>query len=485
MNKIAVKVQSFFLSIKILMLLMEKGYTWKDGKGLLSFEKGINRENKQDFGYLIDQEEKKVAFINGDFDGKAQRNAEKVVSVEEFNFLGEVPDLTCDHCGVVIEDEEFDFVDGRIICQECLDEHYTRCSDCNALTLVDGAHVDQRGDCICDECFNDHYFVCHACGEIFHNDDAHDGYGDTYCHECFHDRFIECQECGNTVNMDDAYYEEDSDQYLCEHCYHERKANYVMGYHDFSNWKFLFNPSEEKPRTYFGLEIETQDNRGQARNEFPDHWDVENRKFVVFERDGSISGIECITHPFTYEWFKTHEEPKNLLKALKKSGFTVDDGAGIHVHISKKAFTEMGMLKLVYIIRRHKEDIEDNIGDRKMGHYCRCNHDLIYGDTVSRKLREQSNDRYQAINFCKTPTVELRFFKSTLEFSMLDAIMDFCNNLVQICKLPMVEIAKMSYEDITGFHKRESQVKKMKKIEDLIANKKKKHAKKTAKKVVK
>ena len=94
----------------------------------------------------------------------------------------------CDDCGTPTEEENLTFVDGEIICSDCLNAYYTRCKHCNDWTLNEGIiHVEGRGD-FCRFCA-DHLFTL------------------KYCDECI-DAFIK----------DDLYYYPAQDEWYCKNC---------------------------------------------------------------------------------------------------------------------------------------------------------------------------------------------------------------------------------------------------------------------------
>jgi len=222
-----------------------------------------------------------------------------------------------------------------------------------------------------------------------------------------------------------------------------------MGYHDFSNWKAL---GDGYAPYYLGFELETDDDEYlNARCDFPDYWDVKDQSRVVFEEDGSISGVEAITHPFTIEYFrKTGFE--DLVNALDDAGFYTSNRTGLHVHISRKAFTNLGLLKLIYIFRKFQNDVQD-FGRRDFNDYCELNGTLCDGfKRPTTKITYSQDNRYLAVNFKKNRTIELRSFKAELDYDYLSSVIEFCNNLVSVCKLPACVISKMRFEQIRDYH---------------------------------
>lgn len=76
-----------------------------------------------------------------------------------------VHDDSCDDCHAVTPDL-YQTVYGSLICQECRDEYYIKCSECGALVVEEDA-VDMENDerdVLCPVCI-DRYEFCKSCGK--------------------------------------------------------------------------------------------------------------------------------------------------------------------------------------------------------------------------------------------------------------------------------------------------------------------------------
>ena len=61
-------------------------------------------------------------------------------TVEETEQAEEV--LYCEHCGCIIDNEDYSEVDGEIICTDCVERYYCTCDHCGTLLLVEDCYAD-------------------------------------------------------------------------------------------------------------------------------------------------------------------------------------------------------------------------------------------------------------------------------------------------------------------------------------------------------
>jgi hypothetical protein len=433
MDKLYFRVSNPKMRVLTINRLIELGYTWASGTPLktsdscewLYIDKIIKIVTKS-YGYNVNSNAENLGYTCGDLE----------------EHLG-LPNIICDYCGSVIDQDfnDLEFFDNGFVCPDCLSEQFFYCEDCGELSSNDDLiYIKSESKYICQDCYDQNYFTCHECGEVHSNSEKYVAHYRNYCESCFDELYIYCEDCGEAVPIDEVI--ERDGCYYCSDCC----SNFVLGYHDFDDWQF--KRLGEEPRIYFGIEIETN-NSGAIAN-LPNYWDVFDQDSVcVFESDGSISGVEAITHPMTIEYYRKHKL-NGLLSALDKAGFVTSNGTGIHVHISKKAFTKLGLLKLIYIFNKFEKDICD-FAERNNNRYCQVNKSLVDGNkTIRDKICNQSEERYQVVNLENDATVEIRIFKSTFNQTKLDQIMEFCHNLIDVCKLPVTQIAKMSFNQILG-----------------------------------
>lgn len=177
--------------------------------------------------------------------------------------------IVCADCGraIVEDDAEYRYMgcnefknddnerfyqrnDGEFICEECFDENYFQCEDCNAIyprdeeCYEDGADrsvcptcdetyapcecCDERYESsdmretiddglVCDHCYDRHYYTCCECGNAVRDRDVvRDDHGNHYCLSCYDGHFTRCCECDEELYLDDAYATPNGQ--MCEGC---------------------------------------------------------------------------------------------------------------------------------------------------------------------------------------------------------------------------------------------------------------------------
>ena len=129
---------------------------------------------------------------------------------------------TCRHCDRDInEDDVYYNEDGDAYCQNCYNEHYGICENCNREVWLDDARTTENG-IICRSCASDDYSQCHECDTYFKNDEVYpDNNGDSICEDCKEKYYYECAECGTIekVEMANSVTDRDGNTItLCDDC---------------------------------------------------------------------------------------------------------------------------------------------------------------------------------------------------------------------------------------------------------------------------
>ena len=180
---------------------------------------------------------------------------------------------------------------------------------------------------------------------------------------------------------------------------------------------------------YLGIEIEYQvDNRKAGRfyvgNKMSGH--------ALMKDDGSIrDGFEIVSRPAMYhQHLKVYE---SFLDDLPDN-IHPHTSCGMHVHISRKAFTQMGAGKLTEFINRHdNKDFITLVAGRGSTNYQKANND--YKITKSYNVYKGGHaDRYNFVNLNNAATIELRIFSSPRNTKEFKIKMQFVNAMIGYCK---------------------------------------------------
>jgi formylmethanofuran dehydrogenase subunit E len=129
--------------------------------------------------------------------------------------------ITCDNCGVVIEDDDeiHETPDGDTYCEDCFNENYKVCDGCGEVIDADYAFYTNY-ECLCQSCFDESYFYCDHCGDVTELEDRIETPDGWYCDYCAEKKgWTKCENCDEVISTDYAYYY-DGHPY-CDDCFHE------------------------------------------------------------------------------------------------------------------------------------------------------------------------------------------------------------------------------------------------------------------------
>lgn len=332
--------------------------------------------------------------------------------------------VLCDQCGRFEDEDNITRYDGEKYCDSCADEWLVSCADCGDIVHREDARYTHDYGYVCETCYDRNYFTCDSCGEIY----------------CIDERYVH------------------GDDWLCERCYENVDEDYdddCEGYVHSYGWKpnGNFYQDDGTYKTccvgddlYYGFELEVSGSQRFA----PDFLDffASDEKQLYLKSDCSIigGGFEIVTHPMTYDYIHNHfaETLRKGLDALKSRKFKGHNKGGMHVHMSRRAFTYDQWCRMVRMM-----DAEENekawlfLTQRKLGnledwaHLNMLRRGDIYSDRVGtdkgKKLFEErqymnSGTRYCAIN--STPnTIEFRIFNSNLRIERVLKNIEVCQSL--------------------------------------------------------
>lgn len=363
------------------------------------------------------------------------------------------------------ESEGWDYV-GLV----CLDTDMPKCYNCGEETteLFQGS----GSTVICSTCMESHHNCAH-CGCDYYGDTSVDG----YCNNC--GQYVgECDECGETHYLN---YRETTDgsTRICSSCYeaaercddcqviirgmsHENvdsRSGCLCGRcHDRQLSRGVIRNYSYKPspdfrgigdeKLFFGVELElnvptekdAESVAAQCRSDFREA--NEDGKLFYCKSDSSIGhGFELVTHPFSKQWLDSDQQTisslfdilgNNNCRSGKRDGIS---SCGMHVHMSKNAFTDAQIAKYMLFVYSNKKFIQfisDRTSASQIDCYCRLSNSA---GTVSdyRKLAKQKYNLFglghtSAIQMTDH-TIEFRIFNSTMvEYEFLKNI-EFCQAL--------------------------------------------------------
>lgn len=376
--------------------------------------------------------------------------------------------LTCSRCDAEIpEDESFQY-DSEDYCEDCYNELFTTCDDCSETIPSEDAHYC-NDETLCDDCFDNNYFNCESCNEVHHLDDSYSAFDRLYCGDCFHESYTYCQSCDEPVSRDETYFICDLEIDVCDYCaennyqycdecgqYYEDECECGSnGSNPIRNHTYKPEPKfHGKGKLHFGFELEIESYNGNDLNDTAKYITDKLDGLIYCKNDGSLNnGFEIVSHPFTFDFLKNNLLKKNKLNPifdLRIQGFRSYNTStcGIHVHLSRKAFTDLHLYKFMKFFYENPRFIW-KFSQRKLENLNRWS--TLTGDKqpIIQKVKEKYNpSRYVAVNMNNNHTVEIRIFRGTLKKEGFLRNIEFCHAIFEYTKDASIKNA----HNIDGFY---------------------------------
>lgn len=199
-----------------------------------------------------------------------------------------------------------------------------------------------------------------------------------------------------------------------------------------------YRPSSFRPKgnypdeVLFGVELEVGGRESQIVDVVQTYDPCEDHLYM--KHDGSIDGVEIVTHPMTLQWARDFPF-ENLLADLRAGACDVGDEYGLHVHVSRNAFRRYGrqscahqMMWLLFMYR--------NVSDltalaRRTSTRWASFTAPVPGELARKATGVDNGERYVAVNCRNEKTFELRFFAATLDLREFFAALEFADASVQ------------------------------------------------------
>ena len=282
-----------------------------------------------------------------------------------------------------------------------------------------------------------------------------DGY-----YSCFHSN------CEDSVHESDSYESDDGYHFCSNSClddYEPGEGRLIHGYSDRFRLVFMHRGNEFgsayrlvdtystsktntlTPELYIGAEIETECVNGDL-NTGARHvlnasriGDVDT---VHLKSDASLNyGFEIVTQPGTLDFFM-NDFNWEAISGLKTMGFHSwkAHSCGLHLHLSRNSFVnEAHLMKFIYFIFKNREPLVKFAGreshqfaafdiNQFLNSYNDWDSpDMVKGTTLLQMAKGyvHNNRRYLAVNLQNSATIELRFFRPSLNPVTVQAAMQF------------------------------------------------------------
>lgn len=243
-----------------------------------------------------------------------------------------------------------------------------------------------------------------------------------------------CESCGDEFDYEMFGWScDDCSAVFCDDCSSCGCSEGSGDVHPYDYRPSSFRPKGNYPdEVLFGVELEVGGREGRIVDVVQTYDACEDHLYM--KHDGSIDGVEIVTHPMTLAWARQYPF-ENLLAGLRAQGCDVGDEYGLHIHLSRNAFRRNGrqscahqMLWLLFMYRNVTDLIA--LARRESDEWASFAAP-VPGELARKATGVDHGARYVAVNCRNEKTFELRFFAATLNTREFLAALEFADASVQ------------------------------------------------------
>lgn len=342
----------------------------------------------------------------------------------------------CDDCGEFVK--EFDIYDVYSnndnkykICNNCLinSNAYFYCDHCGQWyereTVYSYTTVNDAT--ICQNCKDDYYLYCEDCEELFHEDDLM--YNDRddcyYCENCY----------GNHTHNSELY-----------------------DYHSFNNWQPHKTTSEPEPAFYIGHELEIDDayEQDEAVEMISTELNGICMHDGSLSEDGIEFISHPLSYKYMLSLEDKYRSVFDRLVNLGYRSHDTDS-CGLHFHVTRPQNPDI-IDRIILFMETYKEEIItfSRRKNNEIASWCNflsdkrtdINEKELKSLDYIKKYKETSN-RYMALNLTNRNTIEFRIFKGTLKYETFMACFEFVYFLTKLASDLTIPIEELTWERVT------------------------------------
>lgn len=343
------------------------------------------------------------------------------------------------------------------------DTYWKHCAKCGRIIFPEEEQLTCRNETVCKKCIPEvEIKECYICNEKYfswrlrnivltdemRNYFKTDSQRISICNDCYDDEFVDCSICGKRELKALGKECDCRDHRILYYSYKPRKA------------KLLSLNKTRKNTLFIGFENECECSGGDSRAcddceycrgddecEDCEHYSDDDSKSVYPEilvdklghnvyckEDGSLeNGFEIVTEPMTYSYILANRKNfDDAFKEVTKNGAYSysSETTGFHIHLSKDAFkNDEHLLNFASVIYAD-EKFSSAIAQRPGNSYC-----YYLSNNEMKRMKEviketiRGGDRYRAVNFSNSNTVEVRIYKGNLSF---DSCLTYIQHAVSV-----------------------------------------------------
>ncbi len=331
--------------------------------------------------------------------------------------------IYCSHCGAEITDDDYEEVNGEIVCMECVNNYTCTCDECNELIFTSESYGDEYTT-LCSSCYNTRFTRCSCCDTLLRNEDAFHLDGYDYCSECYHD-------------------EVDRNRSIHDYGYKPEPVFYGDS------------------KRYFGVELEI-DGAGKDDDNAEELLLIANSisdsQMIYIKSDGSLdSGFEIVSMPFSLDFHKNFCWNEIMKKAISQGYRSHQTSTcGLHIHVNRSSLGETHdeqedvISRILFFVETHWAELLrfSRRSEYSMNRWAARYGYEKTGREILDKAKKGNNGRYAAVNLMNWATIEFRLFRGTLKYNTLIAAIELVNEICDLAiHLTDEGIEKMSWSE--------------------------------------
>jgi len=358
--------------------------------------------------------------------------------------------FSCHECHDIRDTEDSITVHDELWCTSCA----SYCQRCEDGMPSENSHTIDNEEW-CDYCYENYSYYCENCCESSSESSTYVG-DDPYCESCFSDNCYYCDDCDESYHNDYPCDCRESNPIEGKCCRGYRASGTI---HDYSCKPAPIFKGVSKHKMYLGLELETEMRRVDDGSLFASS---ALQGIAYLKHDGSISsGFEIVTHPHTHQQYRENSALLwNTIETLRKDYDARSwdtDTCGLHIHLSRDGFSSGAHLHRFIAFVYHNAPHMMKFAGRKT-RFARFN-DVYTFDEYDRPVfsikhkvgnpDRHSSERYSAVNTQNKHTIELRFFRGTMNTGSVLSALDLAQAMVEYTRelrLDDVKLGALSWD---------------------------------------
>ena len=229
---------------------------------------------------------------------------------------------------------------------------------------------------------------------------------------------------------------------------HQDEVSAILDYNYKPDPEF-FSVEGDNTNLYFGVELETE-MRNSYSGVAPSVAMAMTKNvpgFIYCKHDGSLhNGFEIVSHPATFNYWKQNSKYMQALDGLTKycRSFRADS-CGIHIHMSKAAFSGLHLAHFLHFMYNNPSFVEF-IAQRTSNTYASFVPEERANVLNRAKTKRGNYERYAIVNLQNQSTIEIRIFKGNLRPDAFMKNIEFCKALYDFTNPDELDSFNIKYE---------------------------------------